>query len=1549
MVGALGLTGVVDGARLRHSSALPDVDVVLESRMDGLKEDLVLGSAAAPDRYVFPLILEGLTASIDDTGAVVYRDESGAERLRTPAGWMEDANVDPHVGDGQVSRGVSYAIVPFGLGVALEVQLDRAWLDDPARVYPVTVDPSFQVYTAYDDTYVQRTVSGVRHDSETELRVGTYDSGTNIVRSFLHYDFSPISGKTIDSATMYLWNFHSWECNTPRYVDAYRVTQGWDGAMTAWPGVAFDGQPIASSSFGYGNGCASGWGTWNIRDAVANWTAGVWPNEGVMLGTNESNNFYWKKFASRNSCSCEGAGSTGPHVDVQWSEPASGGQSPFGSLDLTSPGYQQVRVGGWALDPDTNASIQVDVWLDGSQYLGGTMATGYRPDVDAVYHRGAYHGFDATFDAPAGTHQVCAWAINAPGTGGSHAQFGCSTVTIAVDTWPYGSYDSASAGYEQVYVAGWAIDNDDNNYQVLMDVRADGAYLGTLTAGQYRPDVHAIYGQGAYHGFSGWLAAPAGTRSICIYANNSPTTSRNYNNFGCRTVTILAKTPPSAPQSVSATAGARSAAVTWNAPSSDGGAAVSGYLVRAYLANGTPAGVEKTTPVGQRAALVDGLADDTAYYFNVYALNSKGYSPPGTSNTVTTAALASTLTGQLVAQSDELGLEQYQAYARHDLGATDAFVQLRTGNLVVQQRDARVPGQGLNVVVRRTYNSQDTKDNGLGAGWRLSVSDLDAGLEGADGAVTDLDPTSPLGVADIVSVVGNAAQVTGRVVDFTDGDGTTHRFVRTGPLGRRWDSPPGVSLRLREVTGTGGVVTAYELIRPDGVVYRVENLQGPLGLPTATWLVKTVTDRNGNRLTYEYTTVTVGGVAKARLSTITHNRTPNQAAVALAWTGPGNRLSSITALPGAASLDPATNTSRSWQRLTNFTYTSGRLTDVVQNETKTADEGLRTFGFRYDANGMLDQLTDPRGNPSGLGYTLDAGVRRLTSITDRRTKVWGYVYNALDPTTGERATTATSPVGAVTTYRTTGRGAVSANDARVAGGNIVSITDSGNNAGAVTTSYSWLENRLVTKTDGAGNATSMTYNDLGLLTKVTEPKPNRDDRTDLTLPDYPKTTIDSKLGYTFVSAYRYPDCTEPAPGGPAVTKVGYCDAVADMSQVVAADNIATQRRVTDFGLDPSGNGNVRTVTQRGTGGDPDRTTSFDYYGRGGLCSVNGPRTDVNDVTRYGDTLNIGAACGAGPDPLYGGYDPTGLAPRIRDAALKAKDIAYTPYGMVAKVTDRDARITRTRYDERENPIEVTDPQNRVTTSSYNANDQVAVATSARGTATTGIGNDFETRYTYDPNGWLTKVSRPDATDTDPAKRVETSTAYNDDGTKASDTNAAGGVTTYSYWPNRSLKQTSAPAATAGPAALTDFEYDLAGRITRTVFPATNTAGTQRPETIVDYTPPRPALHPAGDVSARRAVANHAVRIQRPWRGDPHGRASHGRRRDRSDRDRRQRLRRTHPVSPPARRPMARQRNRLRHRRQQDPHHPTDRDRRNARVALPLRPPRPPLRTDQGPD
>ena len=100
-------------------------------------------------------------------------------------------------------------------------------------------------------------------------------------------------------------------------------------------------------------------------------------------------------------------------------------------------------------------------------------------------------------------------------------------------------------------------------------------------------------------------------------------------------------TAPGAPTAVSGHAGDGSVALSWTAPSDDGGAAITSYRITPYAGATAQAAID--TGSASTSATVSGLTNGTAYTFKVAARNSAGAGPDsGASAAVTPTASAYT-------------------------------------------------------------------------------------------------------------------------------------------------------------------------------------------------------------------------------------------------------------------------------------------------------------------------------------------------------------------------------------------------------------------------------------------------------------------------------------------------------------------------------------------------------------------------------------------------------------------------------------------------------------------------------------------------------------------------------------------------------------------------------------------------------------------------------------------------------------------------------------------------------------------------------------------
>lgn len=192
--------------------------------------------------------------------------------------------------------------------------------------------------------------------------------------------------------------------------------------------------------------------------------------------------------------------------------------NPRGSLDVAKGGFGWYTVGGWALDPDTAASVSIHIY-DNGKFVEALVADGTRVDVAHAFPGyGADHGFSATIAPSKGTHNVCVYAINV-GAGSSNPLIACRVVTVQADT-PVGHLDVLQKSPGSIGVAGWALDPNTSS-PVSVHVYVDGRFAAAVTASISRPDVARVFpGYGEAHGFATSVPTYGGQHRVCVYAIN---------------------------------------------------------------------------------------------------------------------------------------------------------------------------------------------------------------------------------------------------------------------------------------------------------------------------------------------------------------------------------------------------------------------------------------------------------------------------------------------------------------------------------------------------------------------------------------------------------------------------------------------------------------------------------------------------------------------------------------------------------------------------------------------------------------------------------------------------------------------------------------------------------------------------------------------------------------------------------------------------------------------------------------------------------------------
>jgi RHS repeat-associated protein len=289
--------------------------------------------------------------------------------------------------------------------VSIDLSPDAAFLQDPAVELPIIVDPEVRINTGFD-TWVQHGFSSDQSGSP-ELRLGTYNGGANVARSFLHFDLAPVAGRQILQGWLDLFNWHSYSCSA-------RNWQVWDTGL-AGTGTRIGSQPAwnrhwstSNKTLGYSSSCNDGWVNADVRGLVQ---AHADNRRGTVAfglkAENESDSFGWKKFNSAN------AGGGIPSVWVQYNTrpdmPTGLGVSPRGERTQTNPDVWAVptrtpRLSATHRDPDGDeVTAHWRVWgpsglvREGNRRIpSGTVLTVDLAAENVVLQHGVRYAFSAS-------------------------------------------------------------------------------------------------------------------------------------------------------------------------------------------------------------------------------------------------------------------------------------------------------------------------------------------------------------------------------------------------------------------------------------------------------------------------------------------------------------------------------------------------------------------------------------------------------------------------------------------------------------------------------------------------------------------------------------------------------------------------------------------------------------------------------------------------------------------------------------------------------------------------------------------------------------------------------------------------------------------------------------------------------------------------------------------------------------------------------------------------------------------------------------------------
>ncbi|MBO4860157.1 MAG: RICIN domain-containing protein, partial [Clostridia bacterium] len=182
-----------------------------------VKENIIISQPTTKSVFTYRLKLIGLSAELEDN-TISLKNKDGETVYLLTAPYMYDSA-------GAESAKVSYALEKDNEGCVITIDADSDWINDPERVFPVTVDPSVTKKILLD-TYINSAYPTTSYGSQTSVVIGS----TKIAYMFALMPSIPTYAD-INYATLSL-RYYFASSSGGADIGLYRCLHTWSESMT---------------------------------------------------------------------------------------------------------------------------------------------------------------------------------------------------------------------------------------------------------------------------------------------------------------------------------------------------------------------------------------------------------------------------------------------------------------------------------------------------------------------------------------------------------------------------------------------------------------------------------------------------------------------------------------------------------------------------------------------------------------------------------------------------------------------------------------------------------------------------------------------------------------------------------------------------------------------------------------------------------------------------------------------------------------------------------------------------------------------------------------------------------------------------------------------------------------------------------------------------------------------------------------------------------------------------------------------------------------------
>jgi len=191
----------VGADQAKYSSVLPNTDLKYQVKSDKVKESIVLTKVptAGTAVYRWEINAAGLTPEKNQFGDLDFKAADGVIVFSMPVPAMWDSSGKAGVSESTITN-VQYQVTKLGPSTySLVLTPDQAWLQDAARVYPVTVDPT--IGPGADSIHSYKS-DGTLNDGSVWIGNTAQNGSCCNWRTVAHYNYEQLFGQQITGAQL---------------------------------------------------------------------------------------------------------------------------------------------------------------------------------------------------------------------------------------------------------------------------------------------------------------------------------------------------------------------------------------------------------------------------------------------------------------------------------------------------------------------------------------------------------------------------------------------------------------------------------------------------------------------------------------------------------------------------------------------------------------------------------------------------------------------------------------------------------------------------------------------------------------------------------------------------------------------------------------------------------------------------------------------------------------------------------------------------------------------------------------------------------------------------------------------------------------------------------------------------------------------------------------------------------------------------------------------------------------------------------------------------